>query len=106
MRIEYATDPIHHGRVILVLGVRQGGQKPRVTVRDADVVRRAGAGQISGRRSGYPDFDLGYFDEVEGRVEAGPNPFHSKVLPMYPAVGVKVVVACFSVWLVLYPSAD
>ena len=26
-RIEYATDPIHHGRVILVFRVRQGSEK-------------------------------------------------------------------------------
>jgi putative transposase len=32
----------------------------------------------------FLDFDLGYFDEVEGRVEPGPNPFHSKVLTMSP----------------------
>ena len=30
------------------------------------------------------DFDLGYFDEVEGRVEPGPNPFVAKVLTMPP----------------------
>jgi transposase InsO family protein len=30
----------------------------------------------------FLDFDLGYFDEVEGRVEPGPNPFHAKVLTM------------------------
>jgi Family of unknown function (DUF6516) len=28
------------------------------------------------------NFGLGYFDEVEGRVEPGPNPFGAKVLPM------------------------
>jgi hypothetical protein len=27
----------------------------------------------------FLDFDLGYFDEVEGRVEPGPNPFETKV---------------------------
>jgi putative transposase len=30
----------------------------------------------------FLDFDLGYFDEVEGRVEPGPNPFSAKVLTM------------------------
>jgi hypothetical protein len=30
----------------------------------------------------FLDFDLGYFDEVEGRVEPGPNPFVAKVLTM------------------------
>ena len=30
----------------------------------------------------FLDFDLGYFDEVEGRVEPGPNPFLTKVLTM------------------------
>jgi transposase InsO family protein len=30
----------------------------------------------------FLDFDLGYFDEVEGRVEPGPNPFAAKVLTM------------------------
>jgi transposase InsO family protein len=30
----------------------------------------------------FLDFDLGYFDEVEGRVEPGPNPFTAKVLTM------------------------
>jgi transposase InsO family protein len=30
----------------------------------------------------FLDFDLGYFDEVEGRVEPGPNPFIAKVLTM------------------------
>jgi transposase InsO family protein len=32
----------------------------------------------------FLDFDLGYFDEVEGRVEPGPNPFTAKVLTMPP----------------------
>jgi hypothetical protein len=26
----------------------------------------------------FLDFDLGYFDEKEGRVEPGPNPFETK----------------------------
>ncbi len=30
----------------------------------------------------FLDFDLGYFDEVEGRVEPGPNPFTAKVITM------------------------
>ena len=30
----------------------------------------------------FLDFDLGYFDEKEGRVEPGPNPFEAKVLTM------------------------
>lgn len=30
----------------------------------------------------FLDFDLGYFDEVAGRVEPGPNPFGAKVLTM------------------------
>jgi hypothetical protein len=33
----------------------------------------------------FTDFDLGYFDEVEGRVEPGPNPFSAKVLTMSSA---------------------
>jgi transposase InsO family protein len=32
----------------------------------------------------FLDFDLGYFDEKEGRVEPGPNPFETKVLTMSP----------------------
>jgi hypothetical protein len=32
----------------------------------------------------FLDFDLGYFDEAEGRVEPGPNPFVAKVLTMPP----------------------
>jgi transposase InsO family protein len=32
----------------------------------------------------FLDFDLGYFDEVEGRVEPGPNPFAAKLLTMPP----------------------
>ena len=32
----------------------------------------------------FLDFDLGYFDEKEGRVEPGPNPFETKVLAMSP----------------------
>jgi transposase InsO family protein len=32
----------------------------------------------------FLDFDLGYFDEAEGRVEPGPNPFAAKVLTMPP----------------------
>ena len=30
----------------------------------------------------FLDFDLGYFDEKEGRVEPGPNPFQATVLTM------------------------
>jgi putative transposase len=32
----------------------------------------------------FLDFDLGYFDEAEGRVEPGPNPFEAKLLTMPP----------------------
>jgi hypothetical protein len=32
----------------------------------------------------FLDFDLGYFDEMEGRVEPGPNPFEAKVLTTCP----------------------
>ena len=32
----------------------------------------------------FLNFDLGYFDEVEGRVEPGPNPFEAKLLTMCP----------------------
>jgi transposase InsO family protein len=32
----------------------------------------------------FLDFDLGYFDEKEGRVEPGPNPFAAKLLTMPP----------------------
>jgi transposase InsO family protein len=32
----------------------------------------------------FLDFDLGYFDEKEGRVEPGPNPFQTKLLTMPP----------------------
>jgi hypothetical protein len=30
----------------------------------------------------FLDFDLSYFDEAEGRVELGPNPFVGNVLAM------------------------
>jgi transposase InsO family protein len=33
----------------------------------------------------FLDFDLGYFDEKEGRVEPGPNPFEATVLTMSSA---------------------
>jgi len=40
------------------------------------------------------DYDLGFFDRDEGRVEPAPNPFvPEKVLTMSPTVRVKVVVA-------------
>jgi hypothetical protein len=32
----------------------------------------------------FLDFDLGYSDEKEGRVEPGPSPFEAKVLAMPP----------------------
>jgi transposase InsO family protein len=32
----------------------------------------------------FLEFDLGYFDELEGRVEPGPNPFASRVSTMSP----------------------
>src|SRR6202012_1262476 len=32
----------------------------------------------------FLDFDLGYFDEVEGGVEPGTNPFAAKVLTIPP----------------------
>lgn len=48
------------------------------------------AGQLVGIREvedriwlvSFLDLDLGYFDEVEGRVEPGPNPFEAKLLTM------------------------
>ena len=48
------------------------------------------AGQLVGIREveekiwlvSFLDFDLGYFDEAEGRVEPGPNPFQTKLLTM------------------------
>jgi transposase InsO family protein len=50
------------------------------------------AGQVVGLREeddgiwlvSFLDYDLGFFDEVEGRVEPGPNPFTAKVLTMSP----------------------
>ena len=50
------------------------------------------AGQVVGLREeddgiwlvSFLDYDLGFFDEVEGRVEPGPNPFAAKVLTMSP----------------------
>jgi putative transposase len=30
----------------------------------------------------FLDFNLGYFDEKQGRVESGPSPFEAKVLTM------------------------
>ncbi len=51
------------------------------------------SGQLAGIREvdekiwlvSFLDFDLGYFDEREGRVEPGPNPFEAKVLTMPPS---------------------
>jgi hypothetical protein len=37
--------------------------------------------------------DLGYFDDETGRLDPIDNPFGPKLLPMSPAVSVKVVVA-------------
>ena len=53
---------------------------------------RAFAGQRVGIREvedkiwlvSFMNYDLGYFDEETARVEPGPNPFGSKVLPMSP----------------------
>ena len=51
------------------------------------------AGQIVGIREveghiwqvSFPDYDLGYFDQDEARIEPGPNPFApEKVLTMSP----------------------
>jgi hypothetical protein len=38
-------------------------------------------------------YDMGYFDDETCRLEPSANPFAAKVLPMCPAVSVKVVVA-------------
>ena len=56
-------------------------------------LRRVFAGQIVGLREvedevwlvSFLDFDLGFFDREEGRVEPAPNPFlPEKVLTIYP----------------------
>ena len=39
----------------------------------------------------FLDFDLGYFDETEGRVEPGPNPFEAKLVTMSSVLPVKGV---------------
>jgi putative transposase len=41
----------------------------------------------------FMDYDLGYFDDETCRLEPIENPFGPKLLPMSPAVSVKVVVA-------------
>jgi hypothetical protein len=41
----------------------------------------------------FMDYDLGFFDHETGRLGCAENPFAAKVLPMCPAVSVKVVVA-------------
>ena len=38
-------------------------------------------------------YDLGFFDHETCRIESAQNPFAAKLLPMSPAVGVKIVVA-------------
>jgi len=38
-------------------------------------------------------YDLGFFDHETCRIESAENPFAPKLLPMSPAVSVKVVVA-------------
>jgi len=53
---------------------------------------RAFAGQLVGIREvgdkiwlvSFMEFDLGYFDEEESKVEPAVNPFIPKVLPMSP----------------------
>ncbi|MEO1842276.1 MAG: hypothetical protein ABGY21_12330 [Pseudomonadota bacterium] len=50
------------------------------------------AGQLVGIREvsdkiwlvSFMNYDLGFFDEDEARVEPGENPFATKVLPMSP----------------------
>jgi putative transposase len=37
----------------------------------------------------FLDFHLGFFDEKEGQVEPGPNPFEAKVLTMPPGIACK-----------------
>jgi len=60
------------------------------------------AGQMVGIREvenqiwlvSFMDYDLGFFDKDEGRIEPAPNPFApKKVLTMSPGVSVKIVVA-------------
>jgi hypothetical protein len=41
----------------------------------------------------FLEFDLGFFDLDEDRVEPAQNPFLAKVLPMSPAPCVRIVVA-------------
>jgi len=41
----------------------------------------------------FTDYDLGFFDHETGRLSSAEHPFAAKVLPMCPAVSVKVVVA-------------
>ncbi len=62
------------------------------------------AGQMVGIREvdnqiwlvSFMDYDLGFFDKDEGRIEPAPNPFApEKVLTLSPAVSVKIVVAWF-----------
>src|SRR5688572_7426495 len=43
----------------------------------------------------FMHYDLGYFDDQTCRLEPIDNPFGPKLLPMSPAVSVKVVVALF-----------
>jgi putative transposase len=43
----------------------------------------------------FMDYDLGFFDHETGRLGSAENPFAAKVLPMCPALCVRVVVAGF-----------
>ena len=47
-------------------------------------VRRVGIREVEEKiwLVSFLDFDLGYFDEAEGRAEPGPNPFQAKLLTM------------------------
>jgi hypothetical protein len=43
----------------------------------------------------FMGYDLGFFDQECGRVTSAENAFDARVLPMCPAVSVKIVVARF-----------
>jgi putative transposase len=68
---------------------RAGSAKPKDMLKYLRPAPKV-SGQLVGMREveekiwlvSFLDFDLGYFDEVEGQVEPGPNLFAAKVLTM------------------------
>jgi putative transposase len=78
--------PFHDKSVIVTTCGRICFQTRKINLSQVFAGQRAGIKQVDDRLwlVSFMDYDLGYFDDTERRLEPIDNPFRAKLLPMSP----------------------